>query len=274
MSVFKPEKLFGIIGHPLGHTMSPLLHNWGFKQHDIPAVYMAWPTEPDKVEGFMRTFRELPISGISVTIPHKLAVMNYIDQLTDRAQSVGAVNTLYWRGDKIVGDNTDAAGVSEPLRCYSDHVKKALLIGAGGAARAAITGLKALNIDKIFITNRTKEKADDLALEFGISAIDWDHRGDQHFDLIINSTSLGMSGKFEKINPMIMNNQNEQTIVYDLIYNPMETVFIKEAKNKGCIVLSGIEMFIHQGLEQFRLWTGVSLDENEARKLLIANLKK
>lgn len=272
MNVFKPEKLFGIIGHPLGHTMSPLLHNWGFSEHKIPAVYMAWPTEPGKVESFMQTFRNLPISGASVTIPHKLSVMDYIDQLTERAKSVGAVNTLYWKGDKIMGDNTDAAGVSEPLRPYCDHVKKALLIGAGGAARAAITGLQTLGIEEIYITNRTASKAEDLAEEFKISALDWEDRGDQHFDLIVNSTSLGMSGKFQEINPMIMDNQDTNTIVYDLVYNPMETIFIKEAKTKGCTVIHGIEMFIHQGMEQFKLWTGKRLDENKVRELLLAQL--
>lgn len=272
MNVFRPEKLFGIIGHPLGHTMSPLLHNWGFNQYDIPAVYMKWPTMPEKVESFMRTFRDLPISGASVTIPHKLSVMDFTDQLTERARSVGAVNTLYWRDDKIVGDNTDAAGVSEPLRPYCDQIERALVIGAGGAARAALTGLKELNIEEIYVTNRTESKADDLACEFKMSSIDWEHRGDQHFDLVINSTSLGMSGKFEKINPMIMDNQDEQTIVYDLVYNPMETILLKEAKTKGCKILHGIEMFIHQGLEQFKIWTGVELNEKEARQLLLMNL--
>ncbi len=272
MSVFRPEKLFGIIGHPLGHTMSPLLHNWGFEQHKIPAVYMAWPTEPEKVENFMQTFRNLPISGASVTIPHKLSVINYIDQLTDRAKAVGAVNTLYWRNDLIVGDNTDTAGVSEPLRPHTAQTNKALLIGAGGAARAAIVGLKSLNIGEIFITNRTKSKADDLASEFKISAIDWDNRGDQHFDLIVNSTSLGMSGKFEQINPMIMDNQNANTIVYDLVYNPLETIFIKDAKAKGCKIIHGIEMFLHQGIEQFKIWTGKSIDADEAKKLLLKEL--
>lgn len=272
MSVFRPEKLFGIIGHPLGHTMSPLLHNWGFKQHSIAAVYMAWPTEAEKVDSFMQTFRNLPISGASVTIPHKLSVMNYIDQLTDRAKAVGAVNTLFWRDDQIVGDNTDTAGVSEPLRPYCDQAKRALLIGAGGAARAAIVGLKTLNIEEIFITNRTKSKADDLAKEFKISAIDWDNRGDQHFDLIVNSTALGMSGKLEEINPMIMDNQDANTIVYDLVYNPMETALIKKATAQNCKVVHGIEMFLHQGIEQFKIWTGKDLNAKDARELLIKHL--
>ncbi|WP_320171557.1 shikimate dehydrogenase [Maridesulfovibrio sp.] len=272
MNTFGPEKLYGIIGHPLGHTMSPLLHNWGFGEFGIPAVYMAWPTEPDKVASFMQTFRNLPISGASVTIPHKLSVMNYIDQLTERAEAVGAVNTLYWRGDKIVGDNTDAAGVSEPLRSCCSQVEKALLIGAGGAARAAIFGLKSLDIKNIYITNRTRSKADDLASEFGISTIDWEDRGDQHFDLIVNSTALGMSGKNEKINPMIMDHQDSKTTVYDLVYNPMETVLIKEARAKGCRVMHGIEMFLHQGMEQFRIWTGKDLDALKARELLLAHL--
>lgn len=129
-----------------------------------------------------------------------------------------------------------------------------------------------MNIGEIFITNRTKSKADDLASEFKISAIDWDNRGDQHFDLIVNSTSLGMSGKFEQINPMIMDNQNANTIVYDLVYNPLETIFIKDAKAKGCKIIHGIEMFLHQGIEQFKIWTGKSIDADEAKKLLLKEL--
>lgn len=146
MSVFRPDKLFGIIGHPLGHTMSPLLHNWGFAEHNIPAVYMAWPTEPEKVKSFMQTFRDLPVSGASVTIPHKLSVMNYIDQLTERAEAVGAVNTLFWSDDKIVGDNTDTAGVSEPLRNRCDHAEKALLIGAGGLLAQRLSASRTLKL--------------------------------------------------------------------------------------------------------------------------------
>ncbi|WP_027720602.1 shikimate dehydrogenase [Maridesulfovibrio zosterae] len=272
MSVFIPERLFGIIGHPLGHTMSPRLHNWAFEQYKIPAVYMTWPTAPEKVKNFMQSFRNLPISGASVTIPHKLSVINYIDQLTPRAKAVGAVNTLYWRNDHIVGDNTDTAGVSEPLRPHCSQVKKALLIGAGGAARAAIYGLKSLNIKEIFITNRTKSKADDLAKEFKISVIDWDNRGDQHFDLIVNSTALGMSGKFEKINPMIMAEQDSNTIIYDLVYNPLETALIKEATEKGCTIIHGIEMFLHQGIEQFKIWTGKNIEPQAARHLLMKHL--
>ncbi|CCO23027.1 shikimate dehydrogenase [Maridesulfovibrio hydrothermalis] len=272
MNVFQPDKLFGIIGHPLGHTMSPLLHNWGFAQQNIRAVYMAWPTQPESIENFMHTFRTLPVSGASVTIPHKISVMDYIDKLTDRAKAIGAVNTLYWRNDQVIGDNTDTAGVSEPLRPHCAQVKKALLIGAGGASRAAIVGLQSLQIEEIHITNRTQSKAGDLAEEFNVSTVDWDNRGDQHYDLIVNSTSLGMSGKLEKINPMILDNQDANTIVYDLVYNPLETVLLREAAARKCKTIHGIEMFLHQGLAQFKIWTGYDLDETAARKLLLSRL--
>ncbi|MBI9111201.1 shikimate dehydrogenase [Maridesulfovibrio ferrireducens] len=272
MNVFRPEKLFGIIGFPLGHSMSPLLHNWGFSQKNIKAAYMAWPTTPEKLGDFMTALKTLPISGASVTIPHKMSVMNYIDKLTPRAKSVGAVNTLYWKQNKLIGDNTDTAGCSEPLRPHCDHVERALLIGAGGAARAAIVGLKSLKIKKIFITNRTKSKADALADEFEISCVDWDERGNEHYDLVINSTSLGMSGDKQQINPMIMDHIDEKTIVYDLVYNPLETIFLRDAKAKGSKTISGIEMFLHQGLAQFKLWTNHDLDELEARKLLLKHL--
>ncbi|OEU66155.1 MAG: shikimate dehydrogenase [Desulfovibrio sp. S3730MH75] len=272
MEFSKPEKLFGIIGFPLGHTMSPVLHNWGFAQKDIKAVYMAWPTKPEKLGDFMSALKTLPISGLSVTIPHKLSVMDHIDVLTDRAKAVGAVNTLYWDNDQLVGDNTDTAGCSEPLRPHCGKVDRTLLLGAGGAARAAIVGLKSLNIQDIYISNRTKSKADSLANEFSITCIDWDSRGDEHYDLVINSTPLGMSGNKQSINPMLMENIDQNTIVYDLVYNPLETVLLKEARSKGCKVISGIEMFLHQGLAQFKMWTGKDLDEVKAREMLLKHL--
>lgn len=274
MSVFIPKKLYGIIGYPLGHSLSPLLHNWGFSQFNLEAVYMSWPLEPEKIKNFMNGFRSLPISGASVTIPHKLSVRKYIDRETERAQGAGAVNTLYWEGDQLIGDNTDVAGFSAPLQPHADHIKSALMIGAGGASRAAICGLKALGINKIDICNRSPEKAHDLSSQFKISSIDWDARADHEYDLIVNSTPLGLSGEREKINPMIMDKVSENTIVYDLVYNPLETVLLKEAKNKGAKTISGIEMFLHQGLEQFKIWTGKNLSPQAARTLLLNKLKE
>lgn len=272
MGVFIPKRLFGIIGYPLGHSLSPLLHNWGFSQCGLEAVYMAWPVEPEKVTDFMKGLGSLPISGVSVTIPHKLSVREYIDHETGRAKAAGAVNTLFWDGDQIVGDNTDVAGCSEPLRPYLDQIESALVIGAGGAARAAICGLKELGVKKIDISNRSLDKAHDLAAEFKISSIDWDNRAAHEYDLIINSTPLGMSGDKEEINPMIMDKIGVNTIVYDLVYNPLETILLKEAKKKGATTISGLEMFLHQGLEQFRIWTGHDLDPDKARKLLLEKL--
>lgn len=273
MSVFIPEKIYGIIGYPLGHSLSPLLHNWGFSKSRIQAVYMSWPLEPENLDNFMKGFRTLPVSGASVTIPHKLAVRNFIDRETDRAKGAGAVNTLYWENGQLVGDNTDVAGCYAPLEAEADKIKTALVLGAGGAARAAVCGLQILKIDNISISNRTASKAQDLADEFQISHVDWDNRGKERYDLIINTTPLGMSGERIGICPMIMDNVESDTIVYDLVYNPLETELLKRASEKGAKTISGIEMFLHQGLEQFRIWTGKNLDPDSARELLLSKLR-
>ncbi|WP_027178323.1 shikimate dehydrogenase [Maridesulfovibrio bastinii] len=273
MGFLLPKKLFGIIGYPLGHSLSPLLHNWGFSRTGIEAVYMSWPLQPEKIEDFMNGLRCLPISGASVTIPHKLSVRKFIDMETERATSAGAVNTLYWDGEKLVGDNTDVAGCYTPLMPYRDKIENALILGAGGAARAAVSGLKILKIKNISITNRTAEKAEKLAEEFNITKVEWDDRGKTKYDLIINSTPLGMSGERVTLCPMLMENIDENTIVYDLVYNPLKTVLLHEAEKRGATTISGLEMFLHQGLEQFRIWTGKELDPAEARKLLLEQLK-
>ena len=141
-----PEKLYAIIGHPLGHTMSPALHNSGFSMYNLASVYMAFPTPPEKLSNFMTAFRTLPIHGASVTIPHKETVIEYLDEITPRAKTVGAVNTLFWQEDKLVGDNTDVLGFMAPLIGMESKFKRALVLGAGGAAKAVLAGLKELGV--------------------------------------------------------------------------------------------------------------------------------
>ena len=266
-------KKYGIIGWPLGHTMSPTLHNWGFGELGIDATYEAWPLEPDAVAEFMDRVRTEPLSGASVTIPHKREVMKYLDQMTDRARAVGAVNTLYFDGDKLCGENTDVIGLIEPLKKLGTLPGSAMVLGAGGAARAAIAGLQELGINDISVSNRTRKKAEILAVDFSVRSVAWENRMDESPGLILNTTPLGMSGDMEKLTPWNGDRFTAGVVAYDIVYNPLETRFLKEAGAAGCVTISGLEMFLHQGLAQFKLWTGQEMDENGARTLLLATLK-
>lgn len=264
---------YGIIGWPLGHTMSPTLHNWGFDQLGIDARYETWPLAPCDMAQFMKRVRREPIFGASVTIPHKQTVMDHVDILTDRAKSVGAVNTLYWNGDTLCGDNTDVLGLIAPLEKLDIQPSSAMVLGAGGAARAAVYGLLKLGIPDISIANRTRTKAEALAEDFPVRCVDWADRMNESPDLILNTTPLGMLGDRVDSTPWDGNRFPAGSVAYDIVYNPLKTRFLKEAEAAGCKTLSGLEMFLHQGLAQFRLWTGRDMDEDKARTVLQNALK-
>lgn len=265
------KKLYGIIGHPLGHTMSPALHNSGFNMFSLQSVYMAFPTPPEKLADFMESFRSLPMYGASVTIPHKEAVMEYVDKITPRATTVGAVNTLYWEDDTLVGDNTDVLGFMAPLKGKRNTFKKALVLGAGGAAKAVLAGLQELGVSDITICNRTAQRAESLATLFNINAVAWDDRGSVDADLVINTTPMGMSGELVDETPYAAEMFQESGVAYDLVYNPLETTFLRTAKEAGWETIDGLHMFAAQGAEQFRLWTGKTIPHEHIRKL-VSNL--
>lgn len=264
---------YGIIGWPLGHTMSPTLHNWGFGRHGIDADYTAWPVAPEALSRFMDRVRAQPISGLSVTIPHKRTVIPFLDRLTRRAETVGAVNTLYWDGDALCGENTDVLGLVAPLKALDRPFSSAIVLGAGGAARAALAGFRELGIPRIAVANRTRAKAASLADEFGAECMDWDARMEAEWGLVCNTTPLGMSGDLAGETPWDGRRFHPDAVAYDIVYNPLETRFLREADAAGCATVSGLEMFLHQGLAQFRLWTGHDLDEDGARNLLLDALK-
>ncbi|QJB55859.1 shikimate dehydrogenase [Pseudodesulfovibrio sp. zrk46] len=263
---------YGIIGWPLGHTMSPTLHNWGFEQLGLDGQYNAYPLEPEKLAAFMEQVRTEPIKGMSVTIPHKQTVMPHLDRITDRAKAVGAVNTLYWDGDMLCGENTDVIGVIAPLKKLTTMPESAMVLGAGGAARAAVAGFLELGIKDVSITNRTLSKAEELANDFGIRCVAWEERMNEAPGLICNTTPLGMSGDMASLTPWDADRFPAGCIAYDIVYNPLDTRFLREATDAGCVTISGLEMFLHQGLAQFRLWTGRDMDEDGARKLLLKAL--
>ncbi|MGE4194493.1 MAG: shikimate dehydrogenase [Pseudodesulfovibrio sp.] len=264
-------RAFGIIGWPLGHTMSPALHNWGFAELGLDARYEAWPLRPDDLPAFMARVRETPIHGLSVTIPHKRAVMPFLDRISDRAQAIGAVNTLYWDDGLLCGENTDVVGVVAPLRTLDPLPRSALVLGAGGAARAAVAGFLELGLE-VAVSNRTRAKGESLAADFAVPCVDWDERMDNGWGLVCNTTPLGMSGDLADRTPFDPARLGPDGVAYDIVYNPLKTRFLAEAEAAGRRTISGLEMFLHQGLAQFRLWTGRDMDEDGARTLLLAAL--
>lgn len=261
-------RIFGIIGHPLGHTLSPLVHNWGFARFGIDARYEAWPTPPEALAAFMARVREMPVAGLSVTIPHKTAVMEFVDVVTDLGQAVGAVNTLFWRGGGLVADNTDVEGFCRPLVERRIAPVTALVLGCGGAARAVVAGLARLGLARIGVTGRAFGKAAALARDFGLEPVAWEDRAAFPARLVVNATPMGMSGRFEGDSPYPAAAWRPGQTAYDLVYNPLETRFLRDAATAGASTVPGLEMFLYQAVEQFRLWTGRILPDTELRPLL------
>jgi shikimate dehydrogenase len=218
--------------------------------------------------------RTLHIQGVSVTVPHKEALMPLLDKLTARAGALGAVNTLYWDKDGLCGDNTDVDGFVAPLR--GRVFSSALVLGAGGAARAALAGLHALGLPAVAVCNHNGERAQKLAEKFGVRHADWEDRAAYEADLVINATPLGMRGAHEERSPLpsaaFTRRQAGLRMAYDLVYTPLTTRFLAEAEAAGWQAQDGLTMFIAQARAQFRLWTGRDFFEADARALLLREL--
>ncbi len=265
-----PEKLFGIIGHPLGHSLSPVLHNWAFQELQLPHVYCSWPVAPESLEAFIAAVRVLPISGLSVTIPHKQTVRAFLDGESDSAAAIGAVNTVYWRDGALLGENTDIRGFLAPLQ--GRKFSSALVLGAGGASRAVLAGLRDLGVKELFLTNRTAAKVQKPAEEFGAVCVPWEERTGCAAGLLVNATPLGMKGDNQNKSPWPASCFMPGQVAYDLVYNPQQTVFLAEAAEKGLECIDGLSMFVGQAALQFQLWTGQQLPVQGARNLVLQQL--
>ena len=269
MKTFIPQKLYGIIGSPLAQTLSPLIHNSGFQALGIPAAYFKWEISPDKLDNFMDALKILPIDGCSVTIPHKKAIMRYLDGASEMAAFAGAANTVFWREKELYGENTDMSGFLKPLENMDLAHADALILGAGGAAMAVAAALKIKGCQKARVASRSGYSQRELAERFNFQAIEWRDRYEKPASLIINCTPLGMKGKYEDETPydFAMAEIDESAVAYDLVYNPPETRFLREARQHGLASVSGLEMFYFQADEQFRLWTGRQLPRVSREKL-------
>ena len=270
--------LYGVTGWPLGQSLSPLLHNTGFAALGINALYLKWEVPPHKLPAFVESVRLLNIRGCSVTIPHKVGLLPLLDEVSPLAQRVGAANTIYWKGESLCGEYTDVAGFMAPLAGVPLAGADVLLLGAGGAARAVAAGLVAPapheRPARVFVATPSDKSHLPLAEEFGLTPLLWHDRHEPAPLLVINTTPLGMRGKAEDDTPYDFSLAapcapagNTAPLAYDIVYNPLETRFLREARAAGRRCISGLEMFFGQGDAQFRLWTGQGLPPESRRAL-------
>ena len=255
-------KKFLVIGNPIEHSLSPLLHNYWIKKNGIDAIYDKQKLNEDELEQNILQIKEKKISGINVTVPFKKAIIPFLDELSIEAESTQSVNTIYLRNNKVIGHNTDIFGfeISIKKSKYNLKDKEVLILGAGGVVPSIIFALNKMKISKIKISNRTKDKAENLKSIFkNIEIIEWGEV--PNFDMIINATSLGLK-KEDKID-LDFSLTSKNKFFYDVIYNPIETNFLKIGKSLGSITLNGKLMFIYQALSAFNIWHGLEPDVNE-----------
>ncbi|MGR3218225.1 MAG: type I 3-dehydroquinate dehydratase, partial [Candidatus Anammoxibacter sp.] len=272
-NINRETKIFGLLGNPVAHSMGVHIHNGALTKNSINAVYV--PFKVDKLSDFMDHIKEIGVDGLSVTIPHKESVVEFLDAIDPVAKEIGAVNTIVNNSGKLIGSNTDCPAAIDALEEALEkpeakenrkpqtpnpdtqsaiHNKKVVIIGAGGAARAIAFGLKGKNAD-ITIINRTHERALDLSKDIGCNCVQLDELAKLEIDILINTTSVGM---FPNVDESLVPDAilKKGMIVFDIIYNPTETKLLKGAKMKGCTVLNGVDMFVKQAALQFGLFTG------------------
>ena len=252
----------GVVGHPVKHSRSPIIHGYWLEQFGINGRYDRYDVKPEDFSHFVKTLSEQGLQGVNVTIPHKEAAFLALDEATDRARRLKAANTLWFENGKLWGDNTDSIGFLANLDQghpgWDINAKSALILGAGGAARAIIAGLQERNIEKITIVNRTRERAEELALMSGgqVAIAEWSKLSFQleSADLVVNTTSLGMSGQPDldlSLDPL-----GKNALVTDIVYVPLETNLLKQARLRGNPVVDGLGMLLHQAVPGFEHWFG------------------
>tara|TARA_B100001996_G_scaffold83690_1_gene61724 strand:+ start:134 stop:925 length:792 start_codon:yes stop_codon:yes gene_type:complete len=255
-------KKFLVIGNPIEHSLSPILHNYWIKNNGIDAIYEKQKLNEDELEQLISQVKEKKINGINVTVPFKKAIIPFLDELSTEAESTQSVNTIYLKDNRVIGHNTDIFGFETSIKKsrYNLSDKEVLILGAGGVVPSIIFALNKMKISKIKISNRTKEKAENIKTVFkNIEIIEWGEV--PNFDMIINATSIGLK-RDDKMN-LDFSLISKNKFFYDVIYNPKETNFLKTGQSLGNITLNGKLMFIYQALSAFKIWHGLEPDVNE-----------
>ena len=254
-------KKYLVIGNPIEHSLSPKLHNYWFEKNNIDANYNRRKINKNEIEEIINEIKDNKLDGINVTVPFKSEVIPFLDTLSEESKITQSVNTIYLHDKKLIGHNTDIKGFELSLRETQFNLvnKTIFILGAGGVVPSIIYALEKLGVSKIIVSNRTKQKTENLKKNFpNIGLVDWGYQPE--FDMIINATSLGLS-KEDEIG-LNFKNINNQKLFYDVIYNPKETNFLKTGKNLGCRVSNGKMMFIYQAFEAFKLWHKVEPEIN------------
>jgi len=269
-------KNFLVIGNPIEHSLSPKLHNYWIKENNIDAMYDKKQLSENEIKGIITEVKNEKINGINVTVPFKKSVIPFLDELTQLAKETQSVNTIFKKDNKIVGDNTDVAGFKQSLGYINYNVKnkKVFILGAGGVVPSILKALEKLGATKVYISNRTKEKAKELEsyykISLGLETLDWGQSPD--FDIIINATSLGLKNNdkieldYNKHKPKFF---GKKKLFYDVIYNPDKTNFLLKGEELGNETTNGKMMFICQAQLAFKIWHNILPKiDNETIKLL------
>ncbi len=265
-------KVFGVAGNPVLHSLSPLMLNTAFRRETINAVYLALQT--GKVQDLLRLVHEIPLHGLSVTMPLKTDILSILEHTDPLSAKIGACNTVLRAQDgKLYGFNTDVAGILIPLEKRLSNLKgiRALVLGAGGAARAAVFGLREKGAE-VHILNRTPETAQKLARQAGAKVLKREQLRKTDFDVVLNATPAGMTGG--KTMSLLEPAELRAKLVFDLVYRPIETPLVKMAREQNIPVITGVEMFVQQGARQFEIWTGRPAPEEEMLRVVLHSLRQ
>ncbi|MDQ1335313.1 MAG: Shikimate dehydrogenase [Thermodesulfobacteriota bacterium] len=271
MKVDQHTALYGVIGNPVRHSLSPTLHNAAFSATGLNAVYLAF--EPADIESCVRGIQTLGIKGTSVTIPFKTSVIPYLSDMDPFARRIGAVNTIVNRGGRLTGYNTDALGA---LKALEEEIevpgKTCILVGAGGAARAIGFILKQKGI-AVTVVSRSRHTGGGLARSLGCKFIPLEDIGSSEGDILIQTTPVGMWPHMDQclVPERVL---RVGMVVMDIVYRPSETRLLRIARARGCTTISGVQMLIHQAAEQFRLWTGIDPPLSHMNKAIKVALKQ
>lgn len=264
----------GVIGHPISHSKSPLIHGHWIKTHGLDGTYEAIDIDPADLEGGVRRLVDSGYAGFNVTVPHKEAMLKLCDDVDEHAAAIGAVNTVVIEGGKLCGMNTDGFGFAhniwEAQPGFSFQDKRAVVLGAGGAARAILHALLGENVREIILLNRTRTRAEELAAhDKRITVLDWDarHEALEGADILVNTTMLGMSGQA----PLDLNLEAlpSAALVNDIVYAPLMTDLLRAADARGNEVVTGIGMLLHQARPAFKEWFGVMPDVDTSLRNLV-----
>ena len=269
------SKTFAVIGDPIDHSLSPNIHSAAFRELDLDCSYIGYRIPKGGLEEGIEGLKKIKINGFNITIPHKIEMMKYVDKMDESCSLIGAINTVTNNEGILKGYNTDMDGFLEPFKKKELKIKdsKVLLLGAGGAARAIVAGFAKEKAKSITIANRTIENANKLsefAKQIGINsdAIQIDKVNDsaKDYDIIVNATSVGLKNE---PSPISLEGINEKTIVYDIVYMPMNTDFIKKAKDNKATIIFGYEMLLGQATRAFEIWHGIEAPYNAMKKALL-----